>query len=223
VLHLILSATVAHVSTAPARPPDGTYTYALVQANGSTIFTSALVVASNGSTFTVSETAKLPNGAVATTMTTWSSATLLPLSYKLQQGTIVVHGTITATSIDFTGTNGSKDLSPLSYTLLPGTKYMLVYGGLNAFRMMLPYVIAAHPNESATVGHINGVQREVAEAGSAAPLPGGPAGDAVSVIALDSSLRKEQLTVYRNMETGAIDEERVSPGDVRMTLVHYVP
>jgi len=221
VLHFILSAAMAQVPTMPPRPPDGTYIYALMQSNGTTIFKSTIVVTSHGPTFDVSETAKLPNGAVATTMTTWSCATLLPLNFELGQGAIHVHGAITPASVTFTGTNGSAHLHPLSYTLLPGTKYMLVYGGRNAFRMMLPYVIAAHAKESATVGHINGVQRELAEASSAAPSQGGPSGDRVSVIVLDSTLRKEQLTVWRNPQTGVIDGERVSPDDARMTLLNY--
>lgn len=221
--HLILSVILAHVPTMPARPPDGTYTYALVQGSGSTIFKSTVVVRSGGSTFDVSETAKLPNGATATTTTTWSSATLLPLNYELHQGTVYIRGAVAPASVKFSGTNGSVALRPLSYTLVLGTRYMLVYEGLNAFRMMLPYVIAAHPGESATVGHINGVQRERAWASTALPLRGGPSGDVVSVVTLDSSLREERLTVWRNPKSGVIDEERVSPGNAGMTLLNYVP
>jgi hypothetical protein len=203
----------------PARPPDGTYTYALTQPNGRTIFTSTVVVKSNGATFDVSETAKLPNGMIATTTTTWNRATLLPVSYELRQGNVGVHGAISRASVKFSMNQGSKRLKPLSYTLMPGTKYMLVYEGLNAFRMMLPYVLAAHPHESATVGHINGVQRERAMASSASPQRGGPSGDAVSVVALD----KEQITVWRNPQSGVIDEERVSPGVSPMKLLRYRP
>ncbi|HLI97139.1 MAG TPA: hypothetical protein VKT72_13805 [Candidatus Baltobacteraceae bacterium] len=217
--HLLLSTLVAQTATMPARPPDGTYTYALSQGNGQPIFTSRVVVKSHGPTFDVSETAKLPNGATATTTTTWSSASLLPLNYSLRQGSVNIHGAITSSSVKFTINQGSAHLKPLSYTLMPGTKYMLVYEGLNAFRMMLPYVIAAHPKESATVGHINGVQRERAQASTASPQHGGPSGDAVSVLTLD----KERITVWRNPKSGVIDEERVSPGNFPMTLQHYSP
>jgi hypothetical protein len=143
----------------------------------------------------------------------------LPLNYELNQGNVYVRGAITSVSVKFTGTNGSASLPPLSYTLVPGTSYMLVYEGLNAFRMMLPYVIAAHPDESATVGHVNGNQTERAEASTASPQQGGPAGDVVSLVTLDD----EQVTAWGNPKTGVIDEERVSPGDARMTLLHYSP
>lgn len=219
---LILASVLAQGASGaaqPARPADGTYTYALRTPAGALIFTSTVVVTGHGPTFVVAETAKLPNGAVATTATTWSSATLLPLRYDLHQGTISVQGTIAPGSVEFTATNGTKTLTPLSYTLMPGTKFMLVYEGLNAFRMMLPYVIWAHPGEALTVAHINGVQREQAEASAAAPLTGGPSGDRVSVIALGD----EQLTAWRNPTTGAIDEENVSPGNTPMVLLHYGP
>jgi hypothetical protein len=219
---LVLASSLAqsvHGVSQPTRPPDGTYMYSLSSDSGAAIFTSSVVVKSNGPTFDVSESAKLPNGAIATTTTTWSSATLLPLKYELRQGKIFVHGVITSASVKFTGTNGSIRLKPLSYSLMPGTSYMLVYEGLNAFRMMLPYVITAHPGKSMTVGHINGIQTERAQASSASPQQGGPSGDAVSVIALD----KEQLTIWLNRKDGAIDEERVAPGNARMTLLRYSP
>jgi hypothetical protein len=219
---LVLASTLAQSgngASQPARPPDGTYTYSLSVRAGPAIFTSTVVVKSDGPTFNVMETAKLPNGAIATTTTAWSSATLLPLNYELQQGKVSVHGTITPVSVKFTGTNGTVSMPPLSYALMPGTSYMLVYEGLNAFRMMLPYVIAAHPGISVTVGHINGVQTERASASTALPQQGGPPGDLVSVVTLD----KEQITAWRNPKTGVIDEERVSPGDARMTLLHYSP
>ena len=211
----VLASTLAQNSQ-PARPPDGTYTYAL-SSGGKAIFSSIVAVKSSAATFDVSENVKLPNGAVATTTTTYDSATLLPLRYSLRQGAAAVHGVVTPTSVKFTGTNGREAMKLPSYTLMPGTKYMLVYDGLNAFRMILPYVLAAHPGQSMTVGHINGVQTERAAPSTASPQRGGPQGDTVSVVSLDN----ERLTVWRNPKTGVIDEERVSPGDARMTLVHY--
>lgn len=63
---------------------------------------------------------------------------MLPLHYELRQGTVHLVAPVTPTSVKFTG-------APLSYTELDGTKFMLVYEGLNAFRMMLPFVVEAHP------------------------------------------------------------------------------
>jgi hypothetical protein len=86
---------------------------------------------------------------------------------------------------------------------MPKTGYMLVYEGLNGFRMMLPYVIAA----------------ERAQASTMPPQRGGPSKDRVSVITLDD----EQMTAWRNPKTGIVDEERVSPGIISMRLVRYTP
>jgi hypothetical protein len=213
----VFASTLAQ-SSQPIRPPDGTYRYALSE--GSKVdFTSTVVVRGNGTTFDVSERVTLPNGAVATTVTTYDSTTLLPLRYELQQGAIHVHGAVAPASVKFTLTNGAKTLKPLSYALLPDTKHMLVYDGLNAFRMILPYIIAAHPGESMTVGYVDAVHTERAYASTASPQRGGPSGDVVSAVNLD----KEQLIVWRNPKTGAIDLERVAWGDAEMTLVGYSP
>jgi hypothetical protein len=212
-----LAATLAQ-SSQPTRPPDGTYTYAL-STGGKTVLTSTVIVKSNGATFDVSEKVKLPNGDVATTTTTYNSTSLLPLQYELHQGAVYLHGAIAPASVKFTGTSGSKSMKPFSYRLIPGTKYMLVYDGLNGFRMMLPYIIAAHPGESMTVGHVDGIQTERTQASTSPPQHGGPAGDVVSVV----GLKDEQFTVWRNPKIGVIDEERVSPGDAAQKLVHYSP
>ncbi len=197
----------------PARPADGTYTYSLSQ-GGRQILSSTVAIKSNGATFDVSETCKLPNGQVATTATTWNSATLLPLRYEVRQGAVDLHATITGTTVTF-------DKALPTYTALAGTNYILVSEGLNALRMLLPYIVAAHPGESFTIAQIDGggATRQ-AEPSTASPLPGGPSGDAVSVIAIESG-PAEHITVWRNPTTGVVDEEQVSPGDVKMTLLHY--
>ncbi len=167
---------------------------------------------SNGSTFDVVEAVTLPNGADATTLTTWDSATLLPIHYTLHQGSDVLDARISPTSIQFTSV-------PVAYTPLGGTKYMLPYEGLNAFRMMLPFVIAAHPGASFTVAYFTGFAAERAGRGSAAPQTGGPPGDTVAMVALGS----ERIAAWYNPHTDVLDRENVMPSDARMQLVRYRP
>jgi hypothetical protein len=212
VFDIALSALLAQAATPPPRPPDGTYTYALSSPNGPTIFTSTVIVKTNGSTFDISESAKLPNGSAATTRTTWDAATLLPLHYEVHQDTVNLVATISPTSITFTG-------APLSYTAMDGTKYMLVSEGLNAFRMMLPFVMAAHPGESFTVAQINGNKTVQGGSSTATPPPRGPAGDAVTMIAIGD----EHIAVWYNPRLHIVDREVATPGDYPMQLVQYKP
>ena len=210
-LHLLLGVLATPIST-PARPPDGTYTYAISQGTGPAIVTSSVVVKTNGATFDVTESVKLPNGQTATTSTTWDKATLLPLHYDLRQGTVHLAAPITPTSVKFTGAR-------LSYAQIAGTKFMLVYEGLNAFRMMLPFVAEAHPGESFTVAHINGNTTERGGASNATPPAHGPVGDTTMMLTLGD----EQIAVWYNARTAVVDREVGMPGDSRMQLVRYTP
>jgi hypothetical protein len=212
----LLAGTPAPTTALPQRPPDGTYTYALSDKTGATAFTSSVVVKSNGATFDVRESVKLPNGQAATTDTTWDSAKLLPLNYTVQQGTIDLSAVITPSSAVFTGHPLTK---PLTFTALPGTNYMLVYEGLNAFRLMVPFVIAAHPGQSFTIAHINGNVTDKGQSITATAPQGGKPGDTVLAVTLGD----ERIFIWQNPTTGIADEFRPSPGEGTVKLVQYTP
>ncbi|HEY5257665.1 MAG TPA: hypothetical protein VIJ12_04735, partial [Candidatus Baltobacteraceae bacterium] len=81
IVHILMIALIAVTPAAarpvqPVRPPNGTYVYSMHQGTGPAIFQSIILINGSGSTFSISEKTKLPNGAMATTQSTWSSATL---------------------------------------------------------------------------------------------------------------------------------------------------
>jgi hypothetical protein len=177
----------------PLRPPNGTYVYAMSVA-GSTVLNSTIVVEGIGSTFSISETTKLPSGAIATTISTWSSDTLLPQTFALHQGKITLRARITRAALQVTGMQ-------VSFPRIPGTSYVLPSVGLMATELIFPYVISAHPGESLTLAEIQNNQTVLVRPDSAPSPAVGPAGDiAIAVI-------KE----IRNTETTRIRSE-LSPG-----------
>lgn len=209
--HLLLSTLVAQTTNAaPVRPPDGTYTYSIAEATGPTLLTSDVVVKSDGATFDVSESVKLPNGTVATTLTTWDSATLLPLHYTLHQGAVNIDAPILPSAIKFNG-------APLSYAPIAGTKFMVVSDGLNGFRMMIPFVVAAHPGESFTVAQINGNRTVQGEGSAATPPPNGPAGETVTMYTIEN----DRMAAWSNPQTHVPDRMLEMPTNSRMWLVKY--
>lgn len=88
-----------NAATPPLRPPSGRYVYAMSDDTGKTVFKSTITISGNGSIFNVSETTKLPNGAIATTRSTWSTATLLPRSFELHQGKVTLRAQITPAAL----------------------------------------------------------------------------------------------------------------------------
>jgi len=218
-LAIALSQSVS-AAPEPLRPPDGSYTYTISEGAGPAIFQSTIVVKSNGPTFAVFEKTKLPNGAVAMTTCTWSSADLLPISFEVRQGKTALRARISPTTLSFTSI-------PISFSRIRGTSYILPSVGLITTSMMLPYLVTAHPGESITIAEIQNKQTVLAQPSSASPSQAGPTGDVPCSITKDkehgNAADPEQIVAWRNPKTGVIDEEHVSPGDARIVLVKFTP
>lgn len=211
-------ATPAHQ---PLRPPNGTYVYSMGGATGPAIFKSTITVNGSGPTFDISETTKLPNGAIATTRSTWSSATLLPLSFEVHQGKVALHAQITPAAVRFIGIR-------VSFGRIEGTSYILPSVGLIANSMMLPYVVTVHPGESFTLAEIQNNQTVLIRPHSASsPSSAGPAGDAAITVTKDKehgdTSDQEEIVAWLNLKTGIMDGGRATPDDARITLLSFTP
>lgn len=219
---LILAAALSrpvNAAVQPLRPPNGTYVYSMGDGTGPAIFTSTIVVKGSGSIFDISETTKLPNGAVATTKSTWSSATLLPMRFEVHQGKVTLRANVTPAAVTFIG-------RPISFGRIQGTGYVLPSVGLIANSMMLPYVVTAHPHESLTLAEIQNNQTVLIQPATAPPS-GGPAGDVTIGVIKDkehgNSADQEQIVTWLNRKTGIMDGGRALPGDARITLLSFKP
>jgi hypothetical protein len=208
----------AHGVPQPLRPPNGTYVYSLSDA-GSVEFKSTLVIKGSGSTFDVSEATKLPNGPVATTRSTWSSTTLLPLTFEVHQDKIRLRAQITPTAVKFIGI-------AMSFPRIQGTSYMLPSVGLITHLLMLPYVVSAHPGESLTLAEIQNNQTVLIRPWASQPTKG-HGGDMTIAVAKDNihgkSAGREQVFTWVNRKTGIMDGGRATPGDARITLLSFTP
>jgi hypothetical protein len=104
----------------PARPPDGTYTYAI--SGVPVLTTTTIVIRSTGSSFSTIENVTL-NGAPVSTQTDYDAQTLLPTHYRVSQGGLTT---------DVTFANGTATLvsPPLTRAAIAGTKGLTVSEGL---------------------------------------------------------------------------------------------
>lgn len=209
----------AHDVRLPLRPPNGTYVYSMSD-DGRVDFKSRIVIAGSGPTFDVSETTKLPNGAIATTTTTWSSTSLLPLTFEVHQGKIALRAQVSASAVRF--------IHPrVSVRRIQGTRYILPSVGLIANDLMLGYLAIAHPGESFTLAEIQNNQTVRIRPRSASSLPSGPAGDlaiAVTKQKIHGNTKDlEQIVEWLNRKTGVIDGGRALPGSGTITLLRFTP
>lgn len=187
---------------------------------GPAIFTSTIVVQGNGPTFDISETTKLPNGAMATTSSTWSSATILPTRFEVHQGKTALRAQITTAAVTFAKEH-------ISFARISGTSYILPSVGLVANSLMLPYVVSAHPGKSLTLAEIQNSQTVLIRPSTASPAPTGPAGDAAIVVTKDeehgNSADQEQIVTWLNPKTGVMDGGRATPDDATIKLLSFTP
>lgn len=212
-------AQAANAAPRPLRPPNGTYVYSMNDGSGPPIFKSTIVIKGSGSTFDISETTMLPNGAVATTSSTWSSVTLLPQSFEVHQGKVTLRAAITPSVMKFIG-------MPLSFARIQGTSYIVPSVGLIANSLMLPYVVSAHPGEALTLAEIQNNQTVSIRPGGASSAIG-PAGDMAINVTKDKKhgdlSDEEQIVVWLNPKTGVMDGGSASPGDARIVLLNFTP
>lgn len=203
----------------PLRPPNGTYVYSMA-ADGSVIFKSTIVVSESGSTFSISETTKLPSGAIATTMSTWSRDTLLPRSFEVRQGKVVLRAHITPAALTLDGTR-------VSFPRIAGTSYVLPSVGLIATTLIYPYFVSAHPGKSFTLAEIHGNQTVLVRPDDASPPAAGVAGDlAIAVIKNEEygeAADQERIVTWLNGKTGVMDAAQAVPDGAKITLISFKP
>jgi len=225
ILFALLIASIAACPAAvcaaqPVRPPNGTYVYSIGPAAGPPELTSTITVGGSGPIFAISETTTLPGGAIATTRSTWSSSTLLPLTFDLHQGRVTLRARLTPAKVTFIGKR-------FSFARLPGTGSILPSVGLISTDLMFAYFVNAHPGESLTLAEIQNRQTVLVRPSSASPAPVGRAGH--TAIAITKQERygdagdQEQIVAWLNRQNGIIDEEVANPGDARITLLHFTP
>lgn len=202
---------------AVAKPPDGTYTYAL-ESGGKAVFTTTVVIAPpRAGTFVVSESATLPGGRRALVRTTYDVRTLLPQHYELHQqadgSNTDLTASVTTRAITFSG-------APLSYQALPDTAYMIIGEGLNAYRVMLPFVSLANGNAPFTFVALNG---NTTVAGKPiAATESRPAGVPSRDVAAAFSVGADVLTAWYDPKTFIPDEIDAFSGTT-VKLVKYAP
>lgn len=201
----------------PVRPPDGTYIYAMDNGLGSVIFKSTIVVKGDRASFSISETTKLPNGAIATTQSTWSSTTLNPLTFDVFQGNTTIHARLTPAKVTLKGL-------PDSFARIPGTACILPSVGLISTDLMFAYFENAHPGESITLAEIQNNQTVLARRNASSALT--RAGDTVTIDIIKQQRHgntrdQEHIVAKLNRRSGIIGEARATPGDARIKLLHY--
>jgi hypothetical protein len=224
---LLLAATATFLSSPvtaaskPMRPPNGTYEYSMA-VDGSLSFKSTIVVSDDGLNFDISETTKLPNGAMATTRSTWSSTTLLPQSFEVRQGKIHLVARITPEALTFPGKR-------VSFPRIAGTDYVLPSVGLITTTLSYPYVVSAHPGESFTVAEIQNGQTVIVRPDNTSPPPSSPstiADNAITVIKDEehgNSPDKARLVIWLNAKTGIMDSVQEVPHGAKITLLSFTP
>ncbi|MDP9111374.1 MAG: hypothetical protein M3M96_07060 [Candidatus Eremiobacteraeota bacterium] len=217
---LLAASPIAVCAAQPVRPPNGIYVYSIGPGTGPAELTSTIKVDGRGPIFVVSEETKLPNGAIATTRSTWSSATLLPLTFDLHQGRIRLRARLTPAKLTFIGKR-------VSFARLPGTTAILPSVGLISTDLMFAYFVNAHPGESLTIAEIQNRQSVLVRPSSASPAS--IARDGHTAIAITKQERygdageQEQIVAWLNRQNSVIDEEIANPGDARIKLLHFTP
>ncbi len=214
-----MPSSLAVAAPQPLRPPNGTYVYSMA-VGGSIIFNSTIVVDGSGSTFGISETTKLPNGAIATTSSSWSRDTLLPTTFEVHQGKITLRAHITRATMTLDGMR-------VSFPRIPGTSYVLPSVGLIATIMIYPYVVSAHPGESFTQAEIQNNQT-VAIRPDIAPSPAaGLAGDSAIYLIKNEEYGKgadqERIVTWLSGKTGVMDAAQADPSGAKITLLSFKP
>jgi len=187
---------------------------------GSIVFKSTIVVNTSGSTFSITETTKLPNGALATTSSTWSRDTLLPLAFELRQGKVVLRAHITRAALTLDGTR-------VSFPRIPGTSYVLPSVGLIATTLIYPYVVSAHPGEPFTLAEIQNNQTVLVRPDNASRAATGPAGDVAVAVTKNEEYGKgadqERIVTWLNDKTGVMDLAQAAPDGANITLISFKP
>lgn len=206
VVLLALATIGATAPLQPLRPPNGTYVYDAFS-NGAKTFTSTVVIAGTGDSFTVTESAKISQNREAVVKTTYSATTLLPVAYELHQKAM---GTNTDLSAKIDASSMKFDGMPLSFAALPGTKYLLFGEGMNAYRMMIPWTVAANANQAFTFASINGNTTSTGKVvpATAARPASVPAGDTASAFVIGEN----DFTAWYDPKTGMTDEVDESAG-----------
>jgi hypothetical protein len=203
----------------PLRPPNGTYVYSMSVA-GKFIFKSTIEVEGSGSTFSVSEKTTLPGGAIATTNSTWSRDTLLPLTFDVRQGRVALRAQIDRKALRLTDTR-------VSFARIPGTSYVLPSVGLITTTLMYPYLISAHPGKAFTVAEIHNNQSVIVRPDGTSSVEPGPAGDvAVAVMKNEEygdSPDKERIVMWLNGKSGIMDVADATPDVARILLLSFTP
>lgn len=211
----LFAASIASAQIKPTRPPNGTYVYSLHEGKGPAIFKSTIVVTGTGSTFSMSEKAKLPNGAIATTQSTWFGATLLPVTFDVYQGKTTLHARISPTKLTLVG-RGS------SFARISGSTRILPSVGLISTDIMFAYVVNAYPRESLTLAEIQNNQSVlVRRDGPRAQRHGYTAIVMIKQEKHGSVQGQEHIVAWLNHRSALIEEIRANPGDARITLDRF--
>ncbi len=211
---LVLS--VALPAGAPARPPDGTYTYSIGGRTGTGI-TATIVIQSAGATLTVSEAATLPGNKSVLVRTAYDAGSMLPTHYELHQrsplGNSDLMASIDRTSVTFNGL-------PLSYKSTAASKFITIGEGLAAYRVMLPWTLMANDRAPFTFAALNGnltLSATVVPVSQARPASVHAGDDALA-----AKIGDDTLTFWFNPQTHVTDEVDASSG-VAVQLQSYKP
>ncbi len=205
---LTLAATLA---VAPARPPDGTYTYAITRA-GAKIGTSVLAFKTSGSMLTVQERADL--GALqATTNTVLDGNTLQETAYN---GTSPQQG-----SFSVTFENGGVTIHSGS-TAVPlqavGGQPIVVADGLVSSAALIPAIMhASSTAKSFTLAALNGGKAFAASSGSTTARP--PQGVPQTDAAMTLTYAGATATLWYDPKTNVLDLLQNPTASVDIRLV----
>jgi hypothetical protein len=185
---------------------------------GKTVFKSTIVIDGVGPTFNISETTTLPNGAIASTKSTWSGDTLMPESFEVRQGKILLRARITPTALKLDGMR-------VSFPRIPSTSYVLPSVGLIATTLIYPYVVSAHPGESFTVAEIQNNQTVIVRPDSVSPSAACATDDVPIAVVKNEEYGKspdhERIVTCLNSKTGVMDAAYAAPREASMTLLSF--
>ncbi|HEY5257952.1 MAG TPA: alpha/beta fold hydrolase [Candidatus Baltobacteraceae bacterium] len=192
----------------PARPPDGTYVYAVSGVPG--LNATTIVIRSNPTGFSVFENLTVEGSAVST-QTDYDGQTLFPTHYHLVKG---------PATVDLILANGSATLAspPLTRDKLPGTAGLDVSEGLFAPLVLLPSILAADGGQPISDVLVSGtmpvIQMMTVAAADRRPV-GVPTGDVESAL----TYAGQTETFWSNPTTHVVD--RTDVGGANLVLRTY--
>lgn len=212
---------IASIALASAllRPPDGTYSYRLIQ-SAAVVGTSTVVVTTNGNRITAVEDASIPlQGVTAHTVTVFDASTLDEESYTAD---FHLPSGVQHTSVTLAGGKAMVDAGPQHVVIAADASapLMITTANMPGEVLWIPAVLQAHHASAFTLAVLTGGRAVLAGVQSGTPPPR-PSGVPKTDVPLSISAGGLGLTYWYNPANGVVDVMAVPAQQVRAELVSH--